>query len=107
MICKIDSDLLGLFEALPRSAPSTLGGDALCLVKLGALFGPMQLFFEDGLRLNGLELGLEIMSVVNGAVGATAVLVHVEGAIEDFIAGFAPGCSQSMLVKVILWLKSR
>jgi len=52
----------------------------------------MLIGFEDGLGLNGLELGLEGDSGLGGSggVGATARVGEIEAKIFDFVAGDAP-----------------
>jgi hypothetical protein len=63
----------------------------------GALFlellahGAVDLFLEDGLRLNRLELGLQVLHIESGRVAATAGIRHVWVDVFDFVAGCAPG----------------
>lgn len=64
------------------------GGGALLLELLAN--GAVELLFEDGLGLNGLKLGLEVLELVGGGVAATAGVVHVVGHVFDFIAVTAP-----------------
>jgi hypothetical protein len=64
--------------------------------RCGALFlkllahGAVELLFEDGLRLDGLEFGLEVLHVVCRRVAATAGVCHVWFDVFDFVAGRAP-----------------
>lgn len=65
------------------------GGGAL-LLELFAN-GAMELLFEDGLGLDGLKLGLEVLELVGRRVAATACVVHIAGHVFDFVAVSAPG----------------
>jgi hypothetical protein len=64
------------------------GGGALLLELLAN--GAVQLLFEDGLGLDGLELGLEVLELVGRGVAAAAGVVHVVGHVFDFVAVTAP-----------------
>ena len=64
------------------------GGGALLLELLAN--GAVELLFEDGLGLDGLELGLEVLELVGGGVAATARVVHIVWRVFDFIAVSAP-----------------
>jgi hypothetical protein len=50
----------------------------------------MQLLFEDGLCLNSLELGLEVLANVDAGVAAATWVGHAEGRVVDFVAWEAP-----------------
>lgn len=50
----------------------------------------MNLLFKDGLGLNGLELGFEVLHVVGGRVASTTGVGHVGPDVFDLIAGGAP-----------------
>jgi hypothetical protein len=65
------------------------GGGALLLELLA--HGAMDLFFEDGLGLDRLELGLEVLHDEGGRVAATAGVRHVRVDVFDLVAGCAPG----------------
>jgi hypothetical protein len=63
-------------------------GGAL-LLKLLA-HGAVQFFFEDGLGINNLKLGLEVVHIVGRGVAATAGVGHVWSDVFDFVAGHTP-----------------
>lgn len=54
--------------------------------------GTVDLLFEDGFGLDGLELGLEVVEMVgvSGGVGAAAGVGHVEMEVVGFVTGLAP-----------------
>lgn len=65
------------------------GGGALLLEFFAD--GTVELFFEDGLSLDGLELGLEVLQLMGRRVTAAACIVHVVGHVFDFVTISAPG----------------
>lgn len=67
-----------------------VGGGGALLLELFA-HGAMKLFFKDGLGLNGLELGLEVLHVVGGRVASTSGVGHVWPDIFELIARCTPG----------------
>jgi hypothetical protein len=68
-------------------APVRRGG--ALLLKLLA-HGAVELLFEDGLGIDDLELGLEVVQVVGRGVAATAGVGHVWSDVFDFVAGHTP-----------------
>jgi len=50
----------------------------------------VNLFFEDGLGLDGLELGLEVLHVVGGRIASTAGVGHIGSDIFDLVTSGAP-----------------
>jgi hypothetical protein len=69
---------------------AVVGGSGALLLELLANRLAMELLFEYGLRLNHLELGLEVFHVVGGGVAATACVDHIGLDVFEFIAGSAP-----------------
>jgi hypothetical protein len=51
---------------------------------------PMEFLFKDGLRLNRLELGLEVLGDVSARVATATWIRHAEGRVVDFVAWKAP-----------------
>lgn len=54
----------------------------------------MDLFFKDGLWLNGLELGLEVFGSECAGVASAAGIGHVEAHLVDLVAFTSPGHDQ-------------
>lgn len=77
------------------------GGGALLLELLAD--GAMKLFLEDGLGLDGLEFGLEVLKLVGRRVAATACIVEVVGHVFDFIAVSTPEVMSVFDHVCILW----
>jgi hypothetical protein len=61
----------------------------------------MKFFFKDRLRLDGLELGLEVLELRGGGVAAAAGVVHVVGHVFDFVAVSAPGHGVSYALVIL------
>jgi hypothetical protein len=83
---------LGLFIVID-TAIGALGNNTLSLRKLFEILSrTVQFLLEDGLLLNLLELGLEILQAggVAAAVGAAACIGKIEALILDFLAINAP-----------------
>jgi hypothetical protein len=80
-----------------RAAPGRRLGLGDILVVLGRHLGAVQALLKDGLGLVDLELGLEVLRVAGdaAAVGAAAGVGKVEGFVDDFLAGVAPGVGVS------------
>jgi hypothetical protein len=76
--------VLLLINALVRA------GRALLLELLA--HGAMQLLLEDGLGLDGLELGLEVFHVEGRRIASAAGIVEVVAHVLEFITFTAPGC---------------
>jgi hypothetical protein len=64
-------------------------GRGALLVKLGT-HGSVNLLLEDGLGLDGLELGLEVFGSVGAGVASATRIVHIVAIVVDFIAIAAP-----------------
>ena len=65
--------------------------DGRLLFELLANRGAVNFFFEDGLGLDGLELGLEVFETgVRAAVGATTWVRQVVGVVFNLVAFTAP-----------------
>lgn len=73
------------------------GGSALLLELLANR--TMKLLFEDGLGLDGLELGLEVFELVGRGVAAAACIVHVVGHVFDLVAVSAPGIVLVLIIR--------
>lgn len=50
----------------------------------------MQLLFKDGLGLDGLELGLEVLQLVSARVGSAASIREIVGVVFQFVAFATP-----------------
>lgn len=87
------------------------GGSAVAggrlLVSIGAC--TMELLFEDGLWLNGLELGREVLEAgMSAAVASATSIGEVVGQVVDFVAGMAPLVQQSAVGCLVRgWITSQ
>ena len=61
----------------------------------------VNLFFEDGLGLDGLELGLEVLHVVRGRIASTAGVGHIRPDVFDLVTSGAPKTVLSVLGSMI------
>lgn len=70
---------------------------ALIIARRGTLLlellthGTVDFLFEDGLRLQRLELGLEVLELRRGRVAAAARVVQGVGGVLELVAVAAPG----------------
>lgn len=78
---------------------------ALVIARRGTLLlellthGTVDFLFEDGLRLQRLELGLEVLELRGGGVAAAAGVVQVVGRVLEFVAVSAPGAVSMSILK--------
>lgn len=64
-------------------------GRGALLVELRA-HRAVDLLFEDGLRLDGLELGLEVTGGVRAGIASTTSVGHVVAHVLDLFTGLTP-----------------
>jgi len=54
--------------------------------------GAVELFFEDGVLVDGFKLGLEVAESLGAAVGAAALVDKVVPIVLRLFSGDAPAC---------------
>lgn len=68
-------------------------GHSVLLLELGS-HGAMELLLKDGVCLDSLELGLEVLSNVGTRVAVAAWIRHVEGRVVDLVTWESPVVSR-------------
>jgi hypothetical protein len=97
--------VVGILLLLHASHAMVSGGRAL-LVEFSA-HGPMELFLEDRLGLNSLELGLEVLELMGAGVASAARIGHVVREVLYLVAFFAPIALSSAILLGLLRVFSR
>jgi hypothetical protein len=86
---------------------AVVGGSSALLLELLADGLAVELLFEDGLWVDGFELGLEVFQVVRRGVAAAAGVERVGLDVLELVADGAPvGMVRSMyilMLKVLNW----
>jgi hypothetical protein len=78
-----------------------LGARGRALLIEVSAHGAMEFLFKDGLRLNRLELGLEVLSDMSARVATATWIRHAEGRVVEFIAWKAPIVPEWSVVSLV------
>lgn len=82
-----------------------VGGRGALLLEIFAK-GTVDVFFEDGLGFNRLELGLEVLHLEDGGVASTTSVGQIVTHVFDFVALTAPveqSCVSNYLIVSHRW----